>query len=74
MAKTLTNEAAIAQWLERLSSKQEVMSSILIGGLFFVFQLESEPKPPLELIAEETIGINPDQRCRHSSVARAPVL
>ena len=27
--------AAIAQWLERLSSKQEVMSSILIGGFFF---------------------------------------
>ena len=26
--------AAIAQWLERLSSKQEVMSSILIGGFF----------------------------------------
>ena len=26
------SKAAIAQWLERLSSKQEVMSSILIGG------------------------------------------
>ena len=31
----ISSEAAIAQWLERLSSKQEVMSSILIGGLFY---------------------------------------
>ena len=45
MAKTLTNEAAIAQWLERLSRKQEV-------AYFFIFRLEPDAKPPLVLIAK----------------------
>ena len=29
------DNAPIAQWLERLLSKQKVVSSILIGGLYY---------------------------------------
>ena len=49
------NTAAIAQWLERLSSKQEVMSSILIGGYIFLPH-QQENKSPHFLIPTNSIS------------------
>ena len=51
----ISREAAIAQWLERLSSKQEVMSSILIGGYIFLPH-QQENKSPHFLIPTNSIS------------------